>query len=38
MVLAVSVGRDARAYPIRNISYHHVVDDVVGGSAIVVTY
>jgi len=38
MVLAVSIGRDARAYPIRNISYHHVVDDVVGGSAIVVTY
>jgi Protein of unknown function (DUF3179) len=38
MVLAVRIGGDARAYPIRNISYHHVVDDVVGGSAIVVTY
>jgi hypothetical protein len=37
-VIAVRIGGEARAYPIRNISYHHVVNDVVGGAAIVATY
>ena len=30
-VIAVRMGGAARAYPIRSISYHHVVNDVVGG-------
>jgi hypothetical protein len=38
MVIAVQVGGEARAYPIRGMSYHHVVNDVVGGTAIVATY
>jgi hypothetical protein len=37
-VLAVGSGVNSRAYPIRNISYHHVVNDVAGGVPIVVTY
>jgi hypothetical protein len=38
MVLAVSFGSDARAYPIRAMAYHHVVNDVVGGVPVAVTY
>jgi hypothetical protein len=37
-VVAVRIGGEARAYPIRGMSYHHVVNDVVGGIAIVATY
>jgi len=38
MVLAVTYNGDAAAYPIRQLAYHHVVHDVVGGVPIVVTY
>lgn len=38
MVLAVQAGGDAAAYPIRQIAYHHVVLDTVGGVPIAVTY
>jgi hypothetical protein len=37
-VIAVRIGKAARAYPIRAISYHHVVNDVLDGQAIVATY
>jgi hypothetical protein len=37
-VLAVRIGGDARAYPIRSISYHHVVNDRLGGVPIAATY
>ena len=37
-VLAIRIGGEARAYPIRSISYHHVVNDRVGGVPIVATY
>ncbi len=37
-VIAVKVGSMARAYPIRGISYHHIVNDQVGGVPIVATY
>jgi hypothetical protein len=37
-VVTVRIGGEARAYPIRGMSYHHVVNDVVGGVAIVATY
>ena len=37
-VIAVQVNGVARAYPIRAISYHHIVNDVVGGVPIVGTY
>jgi hypothetical protein len=38
MILAVRYGADARAYPIREMAYHHILNDVVGGVPIAVTY
>jgi len=38
LVLAVSVNGDAVAYPIRQLAYHHVVNDVVGGVPLAATY
>lgn len=38
MILAVELNGDAVAYPVRQIAYHHVVQDIVGGSPILVTY
>jgi hypothetical protein len=38
MVLAIRYGSDARAYPIREMAYHHVLNDVVGGVPVAVTY
>ena len=38
MVLAVRYGADARAYPIREMAYHHILNDVVAGVPIAVTY
>jgi ABC-type transport system involved in cytochrome c biogenesis permease subunit len=37
-VIAIKIGPAARAYPIRNISYHHVINDVLDNVAIVATY
>jgi Protein of unknown function (DUF3179) len=37
-VLAIHIGDEARAYPIRSISYHHVVNDRLGGVPIAATY
>ena len=38
MVISVRLQRDARAYPIREMGYHHIVNDTVGGEPIVATY
>jgi hypothetical protein len=38
MILAVRYGSDARAYPIREMAYHHVLNDVVSGVPVAVTY
>jgi hypothetical protein len=38
MVLAIRYGSDARAYPIREMAYHHVLNDVVAGVPVAVTY
>ena len=38
MVLAVDLGGDSVAYPVRQLAYHHLVEDVVGGVPIVATY
>ncbi len=38
MILAVRMGSDARAYPISQMAYHHVLNDVVAGVPIAVTY
>ena len=37
-VIAVELNGDAAAYPVRQLAYHHVVPDVVGGIPVVVTY
>ena len=37
-VLAVTIGGESVAYPIRIMAYHHVVQDTVGGTPIVATY
>jgi len=38
MILAIRFGDDARAYPIREMAYHHVLNDEVGGVPVAVTY
>jgi len=38
MVLAVKIGDDAVAFPVRQMAYHHIVQDVVGGMPITATY
>jgi hypothetical protein len=37
-VIAVKIGDAARAYPIRSMSYHHVVNDTLGGVPLAATY
>lgn len=37
-VMAITVNEEAAAYPIRQMAYHHVVEDTVGGVPIVATY
>jgi hypothetical protein len=37
-LVTVRIGGSARAYPIRTMGYHHIVNDLVGGTAIVATY
>ena len=38
MVLSVKINGDAAAYPVRQMAYHHIVQDVVGGTPITTTY
>ena len=38
MVLAVKINREAVAYPVRLMAYHHLVQDTVGGTPICATY
>jgi hypothetical protein len=38
MVIAVAVNGVNRAYPIREMAYHHVVNDTVGGEPVAATY
>jgi len=38
MVLAISAGGEARAYPIRMMGYQHIVNDVLGGVPVAGTY
>jgi hypothetical protein len=37
-VLALSLNGDDAAYPVRQVAYHHIVHDVVGGVPVAVTY
>ena len=38
MVMVVSLNGETAAYPVRQMAYHHIAQDVVGGVPIVVTY
>ena len=38
MILAIRFGGDARAYPISEMAYHHILNDVVDGVPVAVTY
>ena len=38
MVIAVTLGGESRAYPIREMGYHHIVNDRLRGLPLVVTY
>lgn len=38
MVIAIRVHNQSRAYPIREMAYHHVVNDTVAGERVVATY
>ena len=38
MVLGVEINGEAVAYPVRQMAYHHVINDVVGGRPITATY
>jgi Protein of unknown function (DUF3179) len=37
-LIVLKINGSARAYPIREMAYHHVVNDVVGGTALAATY
>jgi hypothetical protein len=37
-LIVVKIAGHARAYPIREMAYHHVVNDEVGGAALAATY
>ena len=38
MVMGIEVGGLSLAYPIRQMAYHHVVNDIIGTTPVVVTY
>ena len=38
MVLAVNINGESVAYPVRLMAYHHLIQDVVGGTPLVATY
>jgi Protein of unknown function (DUF3179) len=38
VVIGVAHKGEAKAYPIRFISYHHQVQDVIGGKSVIITY
>jgi hypothetical protein len=38
VVMAITLNGETAAYPVRQMAYHHVVNDVVGGRPITATY
>ena len=38
MIMGVRLGGEARAYPISQMAYHHVLNDVVAGVPVAITY
>lgn len=37
-VLGLTAGTEAKAYPIKILNWHEIVNDVIGGKAVVITY
>jgi len=38
LVIGVTINEESKAYPIRYLSYHHQIQDVIGGENVIVTY
>ena len=38
MVLAANIAGESRAYPVRMMAYHHIVNERIGGVPVVATY
>jgi len=38
LVLGLAYDGEARAYPVRALAYHHIVNDVIAGEPVVATY
>ena len=38
LILGVEWAGEVRAYPVRMLRYHHIVNDTVGGEPLLVTY
>jgi hypothetical protein len=38
MILGLSIGNETRAYPVNILAHHELVNDVVGGKAILISY
>jgi len=38
LVIGVSINGEAKAYPIEFLGYHHHIQDIVGGKAVLITY
>jgi hypothetical protein len=38
MVMAIEINGEAVAYPVRQMAYHHIINDVIGGKPITATY
>jgi hypothetical protein len=37
-VIGIKIGNDARCYPVRQMWYHHIVNDEIGGQKLSLTY
>ncbi len=37
-VIGMKIGNDARCYPVRQMWYHHIVNDEIGGQKLSITY
>jgi len=38
MVIGVTLGGESRAYPVRYLAYHHMLNDRLGPTALLPTY
>ena len=38
LVLGLSMGNESKAYPLRQMWFHHVANDTIGGQPVAITY